>query len=251
MNIDKYFQAESPAQYLPYLNVSGVIFGFHLNQLKVLLLRWQGTQEWCLPLGIVEVDESVDQAAQRIMQQRTGLKEIFLQQFHTFGETNRYNREATIRRLHLTEQQAHLWPPRVVSISYLALVDYTKVVVQPGPYMDLCGWWLWNQLPPMLFDHAEIIRMAHRTLCQQLHWQPIGYNLLADKFTLPELRHLYETILGRELDPRNFQRKILNLGILERLNERRKGVAHKAPYLYRFHKQRYERALREGNLSFL
>lgn len=132
----------------------------------------------------------------------------------------------------------------------MALVDYSKVTPTPDAYTDECKWRDLGDLPQLLFDHNHIVKVALQALRTQLSWQPVGYNLLPEEFTLPELQRLYETILGRTLDPRNFQRKILGLAIVERLDARKKGVAHKAPYLYRFNKDRYQEILTEGNLSF-
>lgn len=237
------------SSYLSELTLDCVILGFHKDQLKVLLLRWKGTQEWSLPGGPIERRESVDSAASRILQERTGLHHIFLQQFHLFGDVERYKREEVKEKLkHLVDPQK--WFERAVTVGYYALVDYSKVTPSPDAFTDECQWWDLREIPRLLFDHNHIIGLALQALRTQLSWQPIGYNLLPEEFTLPELQRLYETILGRTLDPRNFQRKILGLGIVERLNSRRTGGAHKSPYLYRFHKEHYEARLTEGNLSF-
>jgi 8-oxo-dGTP diphosphatase len=242
-------QQHTPSPYLSELTLDCVILGFHKDQLKVLLLRWKGTQEWSLPGGTIQRTESIDAAASRILQERTGLNDLFLQQFHLFGEVERYKREEVKEKLkHLVDPQK--WFERAVSIGYYALVDYSRVTPSPDAFTDECRWWDLTEVPPLLFDHNHIIRLALQALRMQLSWQPIGYNLLPEEFTLPELQRLYETILGRSLDPRNFQRKILSLGIVERLATRRTGGAHKAPYLYRFNKEHYEAMLTEGNLSF-
>ena len=241
--------ANTASPYLSELTLDCVILGFHKDQLRVLLLRWKGTQEWSLPGAPIRKTESVDQAAYRILQERTGLDNIFLQQFYLFGDTERYKRHELKEKLkHLVDPEK--WFERAVSIGYYALVDYSKVTPSPDALTDECQWWDVNSLPELLFDHNLIVRMALRSLRMQLSWQPIGYNLLPEEFTLPELQRLYETILGHSLDPRNFQRKIISLGIVERLSTRRKGGAHKAPFLYRFNKERYHAILTEGNLSF-
>ncbi|MFD3000630.1 NUDIX domain-containing protein [Pontibacter toksunensis] len=241
--------AESQLSLLPLLTLDCIILGFHEDQLRVLLLRWKGTQEWSLPGGPVRKDESVDAAAHRILKERTGLDQIFLQQFHVFGDVKRYEREEIREKLkHVVDPEK--WYERAVSIGYYALVDYSKVTPMPDAFTEECQWWDIQEIPPLLFDHNHMIDAALRALRMQLSWQPIGYNLLPDQFTMPELQRLYEMILGRTLDPRNFQRKILALGIVDRLEARRKGGAHKAPYLYQFNKARYEALLTEGNLSF-
>jgi ADP-ribose pyrophosphatase YjhB (NUDIX family) len=234
---------------VPQLTLDCIILGFHDNQLRVLLLRWKGTQEWSLPGGPVRQTESVDAAASRILKERTGLDDIFLQQFHVFGELERYSRHEIQEKLkHVFDPDK--WYERAISIGYYSLVDYSKAIPTPDEHTDECRWWDMNEIPRLLFDHNHMIQVALQSLRMQLSWQPVGYNLLPEQFTLPELQRLYETILGRILDPRNFQRKMLGLGILERLEIRRKGGAHRSPYLYRFRKEQYEAVLTEGNLFF-
>ncbi|WP_421826401.1 NUDIX hydrolase [Larkinella sp.] len=232
------------------LSIDCVIFGFYDNQLKVLLLRWKQTEEWGLPGGFIYKNESVDVAAQRILEERTGIKELFLQQFHTFGEDVRYNRQEISQKLSWPDISSRQWPDRTVSIGYFALVDFSKVTPTADFLTDECRWWDVEKLPSLLFDHNHIVTVALRTLRVQLSWQPVGYNLLPEKFTMPELQRLYETILNRPLDPRNFSKKMRALGIIERLEEQRKGGAFKSPYLFRFNKEKYEKALQEGNLAF-
>jgi 8-oxo-dGTP diphosphatase len=241
---------ETSEPLVPQLTLDCVILGFHKGHLRVLLLRWKGTQEWSLPGGPVHQRESVDEAATRILRERTGLDHIYLQQFHVFGEVVRYSRRE------IQEKLKHMFAPdrwyeRAISIGYYALVDYSKVSPSPDAYTDECQWWETKEIPRLLFDHNHIIKLALKALRIQLSWQPIGYNLLPDQFTMPELQRLYEAILGRSLDPRNFHKKMLGLGILERLPERRTGGAHKSPYLYTFIKEKYEAVLQDGNLSFI
>ena len=235
---------------LPGLSIDCVIFGFYENQLKVLLLRWKETEEWGLPGGFIYKTESVDVAAQRISEERTGISELFLQQFHTFGEDVRYDREDLWQKLSWPNLPTRQWPDRTVSIGYFALVDFSKVSPTADFLTDEWRWWDIDNLPPLLFDHNHIIERALKTLRVQLSWQPVGYNLLPEKFTMPELQRLYETILNRSLDPRNFSKKMRALGILERLDEQRRGGPYKSPYLFRFDREKYEKALEEGNLAF-
>jgi 8-oxo-dGTP diphosphatase len=240
---------EPSTRLIPQLTLDCVILGFQKDQLRVLLLRWKGTQDWSLPGGPVGQTESVDEAAYRVLKERTGLDQIFLRQFHVFGEVERYDLAGVKDKLeHLIAPDK--WYERAVSIGYYALVDYSKVQPSPDALTDECAWWNLQELPELIFDHGHIIEEAKKALRIQLSWAPIGDRLLPDQFTLPELQRLYETILGRTLDPRNFQRKMLSLEILERLPERRKGGAHKSPYLYRFNETRYEAVLKEGGLFF-
>lgn len=236
-------------QYIPGFSLDCVIFGFHENQLKVLLLRMKGMDQWALPGGFIKKDEDVDDAATSALKMRTGLDHIFLKQFHLFGSANR-NDEAYFRDLFhhqtINLNMAEWLNQRFITLGYYALVDYSKVTPQTDDISDACAWFAWEDLPSLIIDHTQIIAKALEVLRQQLNYQPIGKNLLAEKFTMPELQALYETLLNQKLDRRNFQRKILSYGILKRLEERRRGGAHKAPYLYVFDEENYKKALKDG-----
>lgn len=238
--IDTVFLRHGQAIYLRHLSVDCVIFGFHENQLKVLLLKWKAGP-LCLPGGFVKKEESLQDSATRTLYERTALKNIFLHQFHAFGHPKREKGKARDTKLRGTWLQ-----DRFVTIGYYALVDYFKVKPHPDLFSDECKWWDIDSVPSLLYDHNEILINALEALRLDLHYHPIGYRLLPEKFTMPELQRLYETILGKPIDRRNFQKKILSLKILVRLKERKTGGAHKAPYLYRFDKVKYEKALREG-----
>lgn len=241
--------------YLPSVSLDLVIFGFHERQLKVLLVRFKESNDWLLPGGRVKKDENLDDAAYRTLQERTGLERLFLQQFHTFGNVNRltyFSWPETLNRLGLNDMVAELTngtgalkDHRDVSVGYYALVEYTRVNPAPDFLTDECRWWDIDQIPPLLFDHNDMISLALKTLRRQLSYQPIGYNLLPDTFTMPELQSLYETILGRSLDRRNFYKQIMHYNVLERLEKRPTIPSSKAPYLYRFNKERYEQLLNQ------
>lgn len=224
--------------FLPHVSVDSVIFGFHDNQLKVLLLKWKGGA-WCLPGGFVKHDESVDDSAVRILHERTGLENIYLQQFHTFGDPAREKRKKIA--------PAKSWiNKRFITIGYYALVEFSKVDPQPDILSTECRWWNVSKVPALIYDHKQIMNKALETLRLDLNDHPVGYNLLPEKFTMPELQRLYETILGESLDRRNFQKRMLGIEILEKLKERKLGGAHKAPFLYRFDKRKYQKALKQG-----
>lgn len=237
---------------LPAVTIDCVIFGFRAGQLKVLLLRWKGTDGWCLPGGYVRTDEDLQRAAHRILRERTGLREIFLQQFYTFGDVVRYppiSAEPLLRQLHIPYESLTELSSRTISVGHYALVEFEQVMPTPDPFTDECRWWDIDQIPALLFDHNAMVSMALKTLRRQLSYQPIGSELLPEKFTMPDLQQLYETILGQSLDRRNFRKRMLGYGILERLDERKTGGAHKAPYLYRFNKEKYEIALKAELLT--
>ncbi|GAB3733726.1 NUDIX hydrolase [Spirosoma lituiforme] len=236
---------------LPGISLDCVIFGFHDTKLNVLLLRWKDTDEWSLPGGFVYRAESVDTAAERVLHERTGLNQLFLQQFHLFGDAVRYDQPDTLQRQKMPAVLFGICPDRTLTMGYYALVDYTKVTPTADFMSDECTWCDVSNLPSLLYDHQQIVAVALQTLRLQLNWQPIGLNLMPEKFTIPELQRLYETVLGRALDARNFHKKITGLSILTRLNERRTGGAHKSPYLYQFDKGNYQKALTNGNLIFV
>ena len=249
------FIEEGPKWFLPNLSVDCVIFGFHKNQLKVLLNRWKKVEGWCLPGGYVMRDESVDESAKRILKERTGLSKIYLQQFYTFGEPDRVKSLAMERDQFSQIFEKVIKPDnwmfdRMVSVGYFALVEYSKVKPKPDTLSDKCEWCDITAVPQLFFDHNQILQRALKELRFQTFHHPIGFNLLPEKFTLPELLGLYETILGRKLDRRNFQKKILSFNILKKLDERRNIGPHRAPTLYSFDKQQYSKAMKEG-LSFM
>jgi 8-oxo-dGTP diphosphatase len=222
--------------FVPHLSVDCVIFGFHENHLKVLLLKWKHGP-WCLPGGFVKHSESLDQSAVRVLKERTGLNDIYLKQFHAFGEPKRERGK---------KRSPHWIGKRFISIGYYSLVAFSKVHPKPDAFSTECRWWDVNQIPALIYDHEDIVHKALEVLRLDLNDHPVGYNLLPEKFTMPELQKLYETILGETIDRRNFQKRMLSLGILVRLKERKKGGAHKAPYLYRFDKRAYDKVMKQG-----
>jgi ADP-ribose pyrophosphatase YjhB (NUDIX family) len=245
----KEFLLEGEELFLPSLSVDCVIFGFHEEQLKVLLLHPRHNKRWALPGGFIYKQEDVDRAAKRVLQERTGLSDIFLQQFHLFGEAGRTRQKHARKMLQeagISDIEDHWIMRRFVTLGFYALVEYSKVTPKPDRTSTECTWWDVSELPELIIDHQEIIQKALEALRIQLNYQPIGYNLLAKDFTIKELQLVYETILGRRLDRRNFQRKILSYGILDRKEKQYTGAAHKAPFLYSFNKEKYFQALEKG-----
>lgn len=234
--------------YLPHISVDCVIFGFHENELKVLLLKANYAGKWALPGGFVLKEEHLDDSAKRILKERTGLDKIYLQQFHVFSAPERSTKK--INRQFLANTGVAMdesWMfERFISVGYSALVDFTKVQPVADIFSDACKWFSINEIPSMILDHRHIFETALENLRKQLSFSPVGYNLLGKKFTMPELHSLYETILDTKLDRRNFQRKIIASRILTRLEETKKGVAHKAPFYYKFNVVEYTKALKSG-----
>jgi 8-oxo-dGTP diphosphatase len=235
-------------KYLRHISIDCVIFGFHNNKLKILLLKPKYGSHWALPGGFVQKKEHIDEAAHRILNERTGLDDIFLQQFHVFGDPLRSPKQPEKKLLKkLGIDVASGWmAERFLSVGYYALVDFLSIQPIIDPFSDNCEWFGINEVPVLYMDHTHILEKALKTLRLQLSYHPVGYNLLPKKFTMPELQKLYETILGNKLDRRNFQRKITSTGILIRLKEQKRGVAHKAPFYYRFDVKKYHKALKTG-----
>lgn len=235
-------------EYLKHISLDCVIFGFHDNQLKILLIRMKYTREWTLPGGFVKNDETLEKAATRVLKERTGLDHIFLKQFKVFSDPLRSKTNPAVQDLlnsgAITDQ--NWFNHRFISVGFYALVDFSKVEPKPDLFSDLCEWKALDKIDKLILDHHQILGKALETLRVQLNYQPIGYNLLPEKFTMPELQKLYETILGKTLDRRNFQRKILSYKILIKLEERKTGGAYKSPFLYQFNLENYQKALENG-----
>ena len=228
--------------YVPHISVDTVIFGFNGDQLKVLLLKMKFNHQYFLPGGYMKKEENLESAAIRILRERTQLDKIFLQEFAVFSELNRS--EETFK-----DFPDDLWhKKRFISVGYYALVNHKDVSPIGDELSESCDWIILDELESqnITMDHKQIIEKALNTLREQISYKPIGLNLLPEKFTLSELQKLYEAILGRTLNRGNFYRKIKNIGILKKLDEKRKGGAHKAPDLYIFDQENYFKILENG-----
>ncbi|RTZ46638.1 NUDIX hydrolase [Chryseobacterium arthrosphaerae] len=233
---------EAKEIYLPHISADPVIFGFHQNELKVLLARMNYRKQWMLPGGYVKKDEDLDDAVLRILESRAGVTNVFLEEFGVFGKKNRSEYYFEDFDDSLFQKQ------RFISVGYYALYNSSELSPVADEMSETCEWIYLKQLPEinLAMDHREIIEKALQTLREKISHKPIGYNLLPEKFTLPELQKLYEVILGKPLNRGNFYRKIKNLGILNKLQEQRRGGAHKAPDLYSFDDHQYRKALENG-----
>lgn len=236
------FLLKGDRTFLPHISVDCVIFGFHDNQLKVLLLKWRDWGTWCVPGGFVMRNESLDDSANRTLTERTGLENIFLRQFQVFGDPQRERGKKPFKIM----GSSNSWlMERFITVGYWALVEFSKVTPRADWLSEDCQWWEIDRIPKLIYDHNTIVAKALEALRSSLNDHPVGYNLLPEKFTMPEFQRLYETILDESLDRRNFQKKMIALDILEKLPERKTGGAHKAPFLYRFDKKKYERAMKQ------
>ncbi|HSP78646.1 MAG TPA: NUDIX domain-containing protein [Myxococcaceae bacterium] len=215
----------------PALTVDCVVFGLDEEDLKVLLIRralepFQG--RWALPGGFVHMEESLDEAARRELQEEAGIRPGLLEQLYTFGDPRRDPRG------------------RVVSVAYFALVKLSDHRVQAATDAREAAWFSVWDTPRLAFDHAEILAMALQRLKGKVRYQPLGFELLPPKFTLTQLQRLYEIILERPLDKRNFRKKILSMELLEELDEVEQDVSHRAARLYRFDHKKYKQLEKAG-----
>ncbi len=231
--------------YLPHLSIDCVIFGYKNKALKVLLSKLKyGQGRWALPGGYILKTEGIDAAASRILRDWTGLADIYLEQFRVFGEAGRItdssHREVVESVLPKHDPERYdaetiAWmTSRFVCIGYYALVDINQVHPRSGEFDEYLDWRNVDDLPKMTYDHADIIASALASLRQSLDQKLIGFNLLPETFTMKEVQELYEAVYDKPFPMNNFQKKILDLGILERLEKKFTGAANKAPYLYRF-----------------
>jgi ADP-ribose pyrophosphatase YjhB (NUDIX family) len=231
--------------WLPNISVDCVIFGFQENQLKVLLLKFKNNEVWTLPGGFIGKEEDADDAAKRILWQRTGLEDIYLQQFHAFGDLKRnigaFEKHEEINLAMGRSKEDLTWlSNRYITIGYYALVEYSKVQVTLNDVSDDSAWMDVDQIPSLFLDHNAIVTKGLAHLRASIDTKLAAFNLLPETFTMSELQQVYETILGKSLVRTNFQRKMLSLDILVRIEKKYTGGAHKAPYLYRLDKKKAE-----------
>lgn len=215
----------------PALTVDAVVFGLDDEDLKVLLIRrdlppFQG--KWALPGGFVRVEESLEDAVRRELQEETGVSQLYLEQLYTFGDVDRDPRE------------------RVVTVAYYALVKLSDHRIKAATDARDAAWFAVSEARGLSFDHDRIVAAALERLKGKVRYQPIGFELLPPQFTLSQLQRLYETILEKPLDKRNFRKKILSMDLLVALEEVQKDVAHRAARLYRFDRKKYQQLQRRG-----
>lgn len=214
--------------------VDCIIFGFDGSHLKALLIKRGFEPEkgkWSLMGGFVNKDESAENAATKVLYNLTGMKNIYMEQLHTFSDVNRDS------------------AGRVVSIAFFALIniaDYNKSLLAEHE----AKWFPLNRMPPLIFDHKKMVMKAREMLRQRVANHPIGFELLPQKFTLPQLQSLYEAIYGNPFDKRNFTKKMLSLGILNKLNEKEKESSRKGAFYYVFDTVKYQK-LHSNGLKFV
>lgn len=215
----------------PAVTTDCVIFGFDGGDLKILLIE-RGIEPykgmWALPGGFLDMNEDAETCARRKLQQETCLENIFMEQLFTFSSVDRDPRY------------------RVISIAYYALVKLSDYEAKAGTDTTSIKWFPLSEIPELAFDHKEIVKIAIERLKGKIKYQPIGFELLPERFTIPELHQLYETVLQTTLDRRNFRKKMLSFGLLVDENELASGAPHRAPKIYSFNKEKYEKLSKEG-----
>ncbi len=213
----------------PSVTTDCIIFGFDGTKLNVLLIE-RGIEPykgcWAFPGGFIKMDESAEQGALRELREETGLQGAYIKQFHTFSDPNRDPRE------------------RVITIAYYALVRMQEVV--GGDDAARAAWFPLDDVPKLAFDHDRILRVAVKELRQQIHFEPIGFELLPEKFTIKELQLLYEAILDVKFDRRNFYNKMRHLEILTQLDERIFNSPKKEAFLFKFNPAKYQELKQKG-----
>lgn len=208
------------------VSIDCVLFGFDGGELKILLI--ERNEEpfkdwWALPGNLVGNDESVDQSASRILHELTGLSNIYMEQYYTFGEVGRHPQG------------------RVISVAYYAMLRLggDKALKPLTSYAKKAQWVNVKELPKLAFDHQHIFDKGLEKIKRRIKHLPIAFELLPEKFTLTQVQNVYELILGKKLDKRNFRKKILSFGVLKELDEKQKGVSFRAATLYKFDKRKY------------
>lgn len=213
------------------LSIDCIVFGFDNGELKTLCIK-RNTQpdmgKMALPGGFVYLHEDLDKAPARRLKDLTGLSNIYMKEVGTFGKIDRY----PLRR--------------VITIAYYALLKVSDYTIQAGQDAQEARWIPVKEIPRMVFDHNEIFEVALVKLRERVRVEPIGFNLLNEKFTITELQTLYEQILDTEFDKRNFRKKLANMNLLVDTNEKQVNVSHRAAKLYRFDKKVYEKLITKG-----
>lgn len=216
----------------PGLTVDCVVFGFDGEHLRLLLIRrglapFRG--KWALPGGFVRVEESVDAAARRELAEEAGLHDVYLEQLYTFGEPKRDPRD------------------RIVTVAYFALVKLSDHAVRAATDALEAQWFgADDALPPLAFDHARIIETARARLRAKVRYQPVGFELLPPRFILSQLQSLYEAVLGRPLDKRNFRKKLFSLGVVRALDEWKREGRGRPAQLFSFDRRQYDALVAKG-----
>jgi ADP-ribose pyrophosphatase YjhB (NUDIX family) len=227
-------------QFLPGISIDCVIFGYYQQELKILILEYKNTGYFALPGGFIQKNEALDEAAERTLRERTSLENIYLNQFHTFGNLRRHDKKymrSVLKANGIEDTENHWLLQRFISVGYYALVDFSKVTPTVDNLSDSCEWYDLDNLPELIQDHRYIVETALETMRDNIQNKAVSYNLLSDTFTMADLRYLHETILDEKVNRSSFHRRMVNSGDLKRIGKKKTGGAHRAPYLYEFVKE--------------
>jgi len=221
-----------PDSHKHLLAVDCIIFGYDIMEKEIKLLLFKRIVEpakgrWSLAGGFVEPDESLDEAASRILRKLTGLESVYMKQSFAYGETDRDPGD------------------RVISVAYFALITIRDIKKELAEQNGV-SWRSLSKLPDLIFDHPLMVKRALTDLQNQIKIRPVGFELLPEKFTLVQLQDLYEAIYQRKVDKRNFRKKILSMEILEKLDEKERETSKKGAYYYKFNQDSYERLKQNG-----
>jgi 8-oxo-dGTP diphosphatase len=215
----------------PAVTADCIIFGFDAGELKVLLIE-RGIEPfkgmWAIPGGFLQLEESTDDCAKRELYEETGLQNVFMEQLYSFSDPAR-------------DPRGH-----VITIAYYALVKLSDYNIKAGDDAKNAKWFGISKVPTLAFDHEQILRVALNRLRGKIRYQPVGFELLPKRFTLPDLQTLYESILDVKIDRRNFRRKIDSMGLIIDHNETVKGVPHKGAKYFSFDKNKYMELIERG-----
>lgn len=220
-----------PDAIIDAMSIDCLIFGFKKNELDILLVKHgEGISKgkWALPGGWIKYNESIDESANRILKDLTGVSNIYLEQLRAFGETNRYPGK------------------RVITLAYYAMIKPADYTLHAGFTATDAQWFKVSDVPNLPYDHNKVLKTGLEQLRHKVRHEPVGFNLLPKKFTLLQLQELYEAILQKKLDKPNFRRKLINMNLLEPCKEKQIDVSHRAASLFRFDKKNYDRLTEKG-----
>lgn len=239
-------------EYRANLVVDCAIFGYRNETLKLLLTKNKVITKWCLPGGYVKKNETLDEAAARVTALRTGIENLFLKQFKTFADpernkgVNTFDSETFFELTGIHFDKNSWLATDTASVGYYAITNIHQAALKEDFLSSECRWFAIDELPTLGFDHEEMVREALEMMRMQLYHFPIGKSLLPDKFTLKDIKCFYEVMSGKSLHASNFPNKLLSIGLLEKLEEKKSIGAHRSPTYYRFNEEKYQLALKEG-----
>jgi 8-oxo-dGTP diphosphatase len=245
-------KSKTPNQLNPNVSVDCVVFGFDLEKLNVLTIERGADAEGkrlrlALPGDLILDDQDLDENANRILKELTGLENIYMEQIGAFGDPNRTKNDGDTDWLNFIRKAPKA---RVVTIAYYSLVNMHQSNLQPSSFAKSATWLPVKEIEALAFDHSLILEAGINKLKLDIATKPIGYNLLPEKFTLSQLNNLYEAILDKPIDKRNFRRKMAKLDILIETTEKQKDVAHKPSTYMKFNVKKYKKILAEAEEKF-